>query len=437
MTDRDASGEVQESARLGRPRAPGGLRLLLWLASGSLLVAGAIAWLTFDQRAARREGTAHTEIGRAITDVQVDMLDAETGQRGYLLTGDVAYLEPYSDARARIAADLARFDAAARSRVIAADTNQPQAFRALVDTKLRILEQTIAIYRTDGREAAFARVRENSGKRAMDELRAAARGLANSHSRGRDDARRRIDRDDALLLPLELALAALVVALVLAGLTNERRRARSAREASRVAALRRANDRTDLLLRELNHRVKNIFSVILAIVGLSARRHPEAKEVAADISARIHALALAHSASMGNNDVDAVPLRGVLERSLQPYCGEAGQVTIDGPDQTIPVRAVTPLGLILHELCTNAVKHGALSAEGGTVRVGWNVTPPGRINLSWIESMPETFPRRIDTPGASGFGTTMIDMAARQLEGTVVREWREDGLTLSLVFQVS
>ncbi len=420
-----------------RRRARSGLPLLLWLAAAALALGAAVAWVTIDQRAARREGLANADVSRALAAVQIDVLDAETGQRGYLLTGEPAYLGPYSSARMRIAGDLDRLDSLYR----AADVHRAPAnllrLHALVEAKLDELDQTVKLYESAPHGAAAQVVRTDAGKPTMDSLRLEARRLSDFHLRLRAAAFDRTGRADTLLLPLELALGAAIVALILAGLNAERRRARAAREANRVAALRRANDRAELLLRELNHRVKNIFSVIMAIVALAGRRHPEAKPVTAEISARIHALALAHSASLGEADVDSVPLRAVLERTLQPYHDDHERVTIDGPEQAIPVRAVTPLGLILHELCTNAVKHGALAVEGGKVRVDWKATPGGTIELRWIESLPDAFPGRIDKPGASGFGTTMIDMAARQLGGTVAREWREDGLALSLVFQVS
>ena len=103
-----------------------------------------------------------------------------------------------------------------------------------------------------------------------------------------------------------------IQALIYAGLRAERSRSQAQAEAEQAGALRGANERTELLARELNHRVKNLFSVILSIVSMSGRKQAASREVVDDIRARIRALSLAHSASQGNSGTSRVDLGPVI-----------------------------------------------------------------------------------------------------------------------------
>ena len=109
-----------------------------------------------------------------------------------------------------------------------------------------------------------------------------------------------------------------------------------------------AGNRQKLMIDELNHRVKNLFSVVLSIVTLSGRKPSPTPEVVEDIRARIHALSLAHSTSQGAGEHSRASLRPIVARTMEPYVGEAEagsgeRVRIDGPDIDLPVRMVTPM----------------------------------------------------------------------------------------------
>jgi two-component sensor histidine kinase len=233
-------------------------------------------------------------------------------------------------------------------------------------------------------------------------------------------------------------LSLVILTLVYAGFRAEGRRAQAEVEAEQAAALREANERTELLARELNHRVKNLFSVILSIVALSGRKQASSREVVEDIRARVRALSLAHSASQGGYGSASVELGPLIARTMEPYADDAGQrVRVRGPDIDLPARMVTPLGLIVHELATNAVKYGALSDPEGTVDIVWAVAsdPTGSadtLTLSWVEAGG---PAIAGAPaGRSGFGSQMTTLAAGQLGGAIEYDWPVSGAAVRLKF---
>jgi PAS domain S-box-containing protein len=184
---------------------------------------------------------------------------------------------------------------------------------------------------------------------------------------------------------------------------------------------------------ELSHRIKNIFAVIGGLIGLSARRHPEAQGFARDISGRIAALGRAHDFARPHSEasrprVGDTTLGGILAELLQPY-QDAGtaRVAMSGPDVRVDDRSATPLGLLIHELATNAAKYGALSTPDGRVQVDWE-TDGEMLRLWWSETGG---PRIEAAPARTGFGSVLADLSVRdQLDGTLRRDWAEDGLVL-------
>jgi two-component sensor histidine kinase/CHASE3 domain sensor protein len=423
--DADAIGEGD----MGRSWA-----LFAGLVAVLLLLGVAVGWATLTQRQAREEAEFYAQATGDLQSLLIDTLDAETGQRGYLITGNSAYLEPYLAAKVRLASNQSRLEARFAGPHPDEFTADGTRLWPLLEAKLAELDRTVALYSAGERERALAEVNAGTGKRSMDALRSEVGRLSALASGNGAQAFASAERREAMLLPLDVVLGLAIIALTLASLRSERRRAAAARSARDAADLRRANQRAELLLRELNHRVKNIFAVVIAIVSMASRRHPQAKELAEDIRARLHALSLAHSASMGDTNVDAVPLRTLLERTLEPYRAE-GRIGLSGPEVTVPDRAITPLGLIVHELATNAAKHGALAAESGHIEVVWTTREEYGVTLSWTEtSEARTPPPAAGSPG--GFGTRMLDLASRQLGGSLTREWRDEGLALTIEFRI-
>ena len=177
--------------------------------------------------------------------------------------------------------------------------------------------------------------------------------------------------------------------------------------------------------------------MILSIVALSGRKPGTAREVVDDIRARIRALSLAHSASQGGYGTDSTELAPLIVKTMEPYAeaGEAAaaRVHVQGPRLDLPARMITPLGLIVHELATNAVKYGALSQAEGRVEIEWVVTAGRELVLTWRErGGPAVTMAADDAPG--GFGTQMTALAAGQLGGAIEREWPAEGAIARLKF---
>jgi two-component sensor histidine kinase len=188
------------------------------------------------------------------------------------------------------------------------------------------------------------------------------------------------------------------------------------------AAKRRDEQQRLLLAREVNHRAKNALAVAQAVVRLT----PSSDKASAEaVAARIAALAGAHDL-LADAEWQGAALRVVAERALAPFRGDGSTATVqlDGPEVMLHAGAVQPLSLLLHELATNAAKHGAL-AHGGAVTLRWCVRPP-RLALRWTEA---GVPDAGQPPDRRGFGSRLIETTVRdQLRGTLERCWGRDGL---------
>ena len=168
----------------------------------------------------------------------------------------------------------------------------------------------------------------------------------------------------------------------------------------------RAKDRQDLLLAELDHRVKNTLANIQALVRHASRATPGAEGFVADLNGRLRAMAKAHSL-LSRSRWEGAGLRSLVEEELNPHLGEdAGteRVTLDGPDLRLRPKAALAVSLALHEVVVNAVRHGALSVPGGRVRLGWRIEGASLV-LDWRE---EGGPP-VSPPDRRGFGTLMIE----------------------------
>jgi len=200
-----------------------------------------------------------------------------------------------------------------------------------------------------------------------------------------------------------------------------------------ITERRRYEEQLRLLNRELRHRVKNLFGVIQGLILTSAHGATTLADFVPALRARIDALAAAHLVGVAGEQLAPVPLREILERVMAPYRAEASAMTAEGPEIALPPRLVTPLGLVLHELATNAAKHGAWSVPQGRIAVGWSVSGTGgdaALELVWQESMPET--GAPGDAGGTGFGGRLIDASLLQVRGEISREWRHEGLRIRL-----
>ncbi len=134
-----------------------------------------------------------------------------------------------------------------------------------------------------------------------------------------------------------------------------------------------AEDSQDLLIAELHHRVKNTLATVQALVQMSLSASPSIKEFRDSIGVRIASLAKTHTL-LTQKRWQAIAFRDILMSELEPY-DERGRVTLDGPDFDVEAEVASALGMVIHELTTNAAKYGALSAQGGKIEVQWSIKP--------------------------------------------------------------
>ena len=200
-----------------------------------------------------------------------------------------------------------------------------------------------------------------------------------------------------------------------------------------VGSLRAEADHKQLLINELNHRVKNTLAIVQNIAAQTVRAERPAREVRAEFESRLMALAAAHNLII-EAAWSAVRVSHLLAATIRPFA-QAGGVTrfdLEGPDVDLGSKAAVAFALAVHELCTNAAKYGSLSAPGGTVRVRWWLEPAAkgpRLRLTWLEEGgPPVRP-----PSRRGFGSRLLERGlATELQGQVRLDFRREGLVCEM-----
>jgi two-component sensor histidine kinase len=220
--------------------------------------------------------------------------------------------------------------------------------------------------------------------------------------------------------------------LAVEAMEAERERAKSADMlALEVEHRRRIERQQNLLLDELNHRVKNTLATVqaIAIQTLKGADVP-ARDT---FIARLFALSSQHDLlTLGN--WEGASLEGVVRRALRPYREEGRaegceRFTVEGPAVHLSPKRALALGMAFHELATNAARHGALSSPDGQVRVNWAADEDGQsLRLTWRE----TGGPPIVAPGPSGFGLRLVKQGlAREISGAVTIDFPPEGLACS------
>jgi PAS domain S-box-containing protein len=200
----------------------------------------------------------------------------------------------------------------------------------------------------------------------------------------------------------------------------------------------RAQEQQRLLLREMNHRVKNLFAVTGSLLTLSARVADTPDALAAAVRDRLEALARAHSLTLPD-PADAegtsrpvTSLHELVRTIVSPYVDGRNRVrvTVRGADVAIDGSAVTGLALLLHEFATNAAKYGALSADSGHIEVECFLSDSNLV-LNWAErgGPPANRPEK----DSEGFGSLLTRSTVKgQFAGEISRDWKTEGLTIRL-----
>ncbi len=192
-----------------------------------------------------------------------------------------------------------------------------------------------------------------------------------------------------------------------------------------------ASERQALLTREVDHRAKNMLAVVQAALRLT--QAPDTESFIRAIEGRIAALARAQTL-LAADRWSGADLHGILRGELAAFLGggmEGPQASLEGPRLVLPPGAAQPFSMAIHELATNAIKYGALSAPGGRLAIAWSVAGgEEQLRLRWAENGG---PATGGPPHRTGFGSRVLAGTLRdQLGGRVAMEWREAGLICAI-----
>ena len=191
----------------------------------------------------------------------------------------------------------------------------------------------------------------------------------------------------------------------------------------------RASEQQEVLIAELNHRVRNILNLIKGLINQSASGHSDVTTLTALIGGRIDALARAHD-QITRQQWAPASLYELVENESDAYLGsKMDRVAITGPDAMLKPDAFSTLSLVIHELMTNSAKYGALCDSAGTVAIETEQLPNGALKLSWRE----TGGPPVKEPKRRGFGTTIIERSIPfELQGTSTITYDPDGVKAEL-----
>jgi PAS domain S-box-containing protein len=193
-----------------------------------------------------------------------------------------------------------------------------------------------------------------------------------------------------------------------------------------ITARRSEDDARNALVAELDHRVKNVLASVQSLAAQSARKTTSLDAFLKTFAGRLEAMASAHTLLTATRwrGADIGSIAAAELGGLAP-----GQAHWFGPEILLNPRATNALTLALHELATNAVKFGALSADTGRVTVSWTLRPGGGFELSWVERGGPP----VNAPTRRGFGATLLDrVTGRELGGEATLDFLAGGVRATI-----
>ncbi|PZQ24675.1 MAG: histidine kinase [Sphingopyxis macrogoltabida] len=184
-----------------------------------------------------------------------------------------------------------------------------------------------------------------------------------------------------------------------------------------------------LLMRELHHRMRNLFATVGAIISLTRHSASDVDDYVERISSRLDALNRAQNVLLGANF-----MTGSMHALLREVEAAFPRIRWSGPDLLLPENALVAMALLFNELATNAAKHGALSVDDGRVDVRWSQDAEGddarQFHLTWAESGGNG---RVVPPDRTSFGTLLMERSVcNNLGGTIERYWKPTGLVCEI-----
>ena len=398
------------------------------------------------------------EVRGVVRDLQAAALDAEAGQRGFLLTGRVAYLSIHDQAVERTPPLLDQLQ-----RLSTADPQRERVIqlRALFQERYATIRAAIDLYRDQRRSEAVELLEAADGRGVTTRIRAVLAEYDAAEVRRLERRSRQSAEEVRRTVAVNAAGGALIVLAAAASLLLFARSVRALQEArgkldaanrgleetvlERTEDLLRANDdlaqardKAEMLLREVNHRVGNSLQLVSSMIALQARAAPgrTARAALQAAQARIEAVGQVHKRLYTSGDVGAVALddylKGLVDELRLTFAASGGANIVL---HASPVRAATdtaiPLGVIAAELITNAVKYAYPTGQPGEIRVRLAAHGPRRAILTVEDDgvgMGEGQPK------GTGLGGTILDAMATSLGGKVAYDKTRGGVSASIVF---
>jgi two-component sensor histidine kinase len=194
-----------------------------------------------------------------------------------------------------------------------------------------------------------------------------------------------------------------------------------------ITAQKQAEEARNLLMREVDHRARNVLTMVQSVVRLTDASDP--RRYREEVVGRVDAMARAQ-ASLSRSNWQGGVLEDLIRDEISPYASPPN-FKLAGPKITLPAEQVQPLNMILHELATNAVKHGSLSAPTGQVEISWAANRSGDVELTWQESGGPA----VKPPDRKGFGSRLVERLAVQLGGSMATDWEPTGLIARLTWR--
>lgn len=200
-----------------------------------------------------------------------------------------------------------------------------------------------------------------------------------------------------------------------------------------ITARKEAEARQNLLLNELNHRVKNTLATVQSLAHQTARSCSTGEDFQERFTPRLIALSKAHD-RLTRNQWQGASLSEIADEELEPYRSPKRPLSITGPDLVLPTKASLAVSMALHELATNSAKHGALSLPTGGVDLRWTVDRggpfPTGVTICWTDIDGPAVPPVL----AEGFGTRLLRVTAAELRGKMSMKFHPEGLEWVLSF---
>jgi len=441
----EPTGQKRNAGRFGQ-------RLAI-LASLALVMLTVGAALVLVQGIDRQIGDVlHTyEVRNHARELTIALSEAESSERGYLLTGDKSYLEPYRRAVASIDTRLKSLTAATRD-----DAEQVARLHAIdgeITTRTTEIARTVELVETGRGEQAKALIQAHGGERTMSGLRVALEQFIGEENEKLLDRNRQINESRRWLVGAIIAALAGAVLLAYALFSSTQRQvsalARStdrlqsenelleSRVADRTQELEEAREyaererqRVEALLQDANHRIGNSLATVSSLLGLQLLRS-SSDEVRAALEAarsRVHSVASAHRRLRLGNDLETASADEFLDAVLEDIAAtadDAKNIELVGQFDPIVVgaRDATTVGILVGELVTNAVKHAFPDGRAGTITVSLRRDEAGVPRLCVTDDGVGI----AGEPGEGGLGTVIVRQLANQLGGEPHYQHGPDG----------